>query len=127
LSPIHLVAEFSVFDIASNDKLFSILVELVEPVSYLLTIRLNSEVCLPKCNDLLARIAVLDNEIASVSGELIILDFLRGCTCFYDFVDLNKIVNNIVTTVVTRYHRIWFFDRLNTSFSSMLVIMTCFP
>lgn len=83
----------------TTQQVYIILTQLIKMVCYLLTICLDCKICLPKCNYFLSLVTILHNQIASISEQCIILYKLVCCSCFHDFADLSKIMENITPTV----------------------------
>ena len=75
----------------SDGETLLILGQLVVVVDQFLLARLHGEVGLPNCDDLLARVAVHNDQVAGIAGENVVINQLnttvRHGRCF---VDLNK-------------------------------------
>jgi hypothetical protein len=94
----HLVP---LLDIAAHDKALVILVKLIEVVRDLLAARLYGKICLTVGNDFLARVAVLDDEIAGVALKFIIKNQFAGSFVHLDrFADLSKMIINVKSAVL---------------------------
>ena len=92
------------FYITTNYEPSSIFIKLIKMVCNFLSICLYSKIGLSKCNHFFSRIAVLHNQITSISRKFIIFYGLARSTCFHDFADLSKIVCYFMAAVLTGNH-----------------------
>ena len=60
-------------------------------VGYLLAARLDRKIGLTQGHNGFSGIGVLNDEVAGVSREVVVLPWFTCCTCFDDFVDFNEI------------------------------------
>jgi hypothetical protein len=93
----HLVP---LFDISAHNKALVIFVKLIEVIRNFLAACLYGKIGLPERDDFLARVAILHDKIASITGKLVICE-VSVCTAPYfdHFADLSKMVGNIKPTV----------------------------
>lgn len=90
-------------NVSADNEAFAVLVELVEGVGDFLPSRLNGEIRLPESDDFFAWIAVLNDQVACVAGEPVVLDGSLASASELDHFDgADKMVLNGHFAVIKR-------------------------